>query len=249
MAKLSRAADLVGTRERLERRLSDARSYWCVDENPSWAENSDWRGGLTEDDWLQVGKDHLTIFETFAKALGVRLRPGVLIEWGCGGGANAVAFAPDAGRFIAADVSGESVAECVRQVRAVCDTPTDAFHIDIEHPDRGIEGLEGTCDVFLCLYVIELTAGPEEALRILEVAERLLVSGGMAMVQVKYRTADWRTRGYRRNYQRNLADMTTFGIDEFWLRAAGCGLTPRLITLVPENHLAMRYAYYALTKP
>jgi hypothetical protein len=81
------------------------------------------------------------------------------------------------------------------------------------------------------------------------IAERLLVDGGIAFVQVKYHNADRNTRGHKRNYRRNLANMTTFGIDEFWLRAQECGLTPRLITLVPRNRLDSRYAYYALTKP
>ncbi len=76
-----------------------------------------------------------------------------------------------------------------------------------------------------------------------------LVSGGIAFVQVKYHNADGRTRGHRRNYRRNLADMTTFGIDEFWLQAEECGLTPRPVSLGPRNRLDSRYAYYALTKP
>ncbi len=64
-----------------------------------------------------------------------------------------------------------------------------------------------------------------------------------------HHNADRRTRGHRRNYRRNLADMTTFGIDEFWLQAEECGLTPRPVSLVPRNRLDSRYAYYALTKP
>ncbi|MDV8000241.1 class I SAM-dependent methyltransferase [Rhodococcus sp. IEGM 1408] len=174
---------------------------------------------------------------------------GVVIDWGCGGGANAAAIAPTAKRFIAADVSRESLDECVRQVGTVCSTPIEPLHIDIEHPERAITGLEDSCDIFLCLYVLELTTGPEEALRILRIAERLLVPGGMAFVQIKYHTAGFRPPMYKRNYRRNLANMTTFGIDEFWLRSAECGLTPQLILLVPENQLDSKYAYYALTKP
>jgi Methyltransferase domain len=233
----------------LSRRISDARGYWSGQADPRWLSDSHWRGGLEEDAWLEVGQDHLAIFKVFAKALDSPANPGVVVEWGCGGGANAVAFAPIVKRFIAADVSAESVAECVRQIAAVCDTPTESILIDLEHPERAVEGREESCDVFLCLYVLELTAGPEEALRIVRIAERLLVSGGIAFIQVKYHTADRRTRAYKRNYRRNLANMTTFGIDEFWLCAAKCGLTPRLITLVPKNRLDERYAYYALTKP
>jgi hypothetical protein len=65
---------------------------------------------------------------------------------------------------------------------------------------------------------------------------------------MKYHTADWRPRVYKRDYARSLSTMTTFAIDEFWSLTTECGLTPRLVTLVPENHLDTRYAYYALTK-
>jgi hypothetical protein len=238
----------VGVGQGLSRRIRDARRYWTDESGSQWLTNSHWRGGLDDDVWLDVGQEHLALFMQFAKALDRPSDLGVVIEWGCGGGANAVAFAPHATKFIAADVSAESVAECARQVGATCDTPVESVLIDIEQPEQAVAGLAQTCNIFLCLYVLELTAGPAEALRILEIAERLLISGGMAFVQVKYHTSDWRTRGHKRNYRRNLANMTTFGIDEFWVAAEECGLTPRLVTLVPKNRLDSRYAYYALTK-
>jgi hypothetical protein len=239
----------MGTSQGLARRVDDARGYWTGESGERWLSDSHWRGGLDDETWHEVGQEHLAMFEMFAKGLDRQGGLGVVIEWGCGGGANGVAFAPRAEKFIAADVSADSVAECIRQVAVACDTPTEPVLIDIEHPEQAAAGFAGTCDTFLCLYVLELTAGPEEALRILRIAERLLVSGGMALIQVKYHNMDGRTRGYTRNYRRNLASMTTFAIDEFWLRAQDCGLTPRLLTLVPRNRLDSRYAYYALEKP
>jgi hypothetical protein len=249
MRRLRRAADRGGIEQSLSRRVSDAGEFWSTPEETGWSASSHWRSGLGDDAWLEVGREHRVIFDRFAKALDFTTSAPVVIEWGCGGGANAVAFAPTAERFIAADVAAESLAECERQIQAACDTPSESLLIDIAHPERAIAGLEESCDVFLCLYVLELTAGPEEALRILRIAERVLVGGGLALIQVKYHTADAETRGYRRNYRRNVSSMTTFGIDEFWLHAAECGLVPRLVTLVPENRLDSRYAYYALTKP
>jgi len=233
----------------LQRRIDDAGRYWSDDSDDGWKANSHWRGGLSDAEWSSVGTDHVAMFEMFTKALDLPARPATVIEWGCGGGANAVVFAPRCAHFIAADVSVDSVDECVRQVGAICDTPTTGLIIDIGDPETATVGRENTCDVFLCLYVVELTAGPEEALRILDAAQRLLIDGGMAMIQVKYHTTNAATRGRGRNYRRHLANMTTFAIDDFWIQAAGHGLTPRLITLVPQNRLDVRYAYYALTKP
>jgi ubiquinone/menaquinone biosynthesis C-methylase UbiE len=250
MRRLRRAADRVGVVEQsLERRLSDADDFWTTADDVGWSASSHWRSGLGDEAWLEVGRDHRALYEQFAKALDLSITDRVVIEWGCGGGANAVAFAPSAKKFIAADVSADSLAECKRQIEAACETPSESVPIDIANPEQAIAGREETCDVFVCVYVLELTAGPEEAIRILRIAERVLVSGGLALIQVKYHTSDVETRGYKRNYRRNLSSMTTFAIDEFWSRAADCGLVPRLVTLVPENRLDSRYAYYALTKP
>jgi SAM-dependent methyltransferase len=249
LRRVTETANRFGPGQTLKRRLADARDFWVERSSPSWLSDSHWRGALQEDIWLEVGQEHLAMFEMFARALDRAPAPGVVIEWGCGGGANAVAFAPNAREFIAADISMESVEECLRQIAAVCNTPTQGIHVDIEQPEKAVAGLEELCDTFLCYYVLELTAGPDEALRIIRIAERALVSGGIAVIQVKYHTTELHTRGYKRNYRSHSANMTTFGIDEFWQQAKQCGLTPRLITLVPQNRLDLRYAYYALTKP
>ena len=240
----------LGRAASLDKTVHDAGEYWTVgDDDPAWEGNSHWRAGLGDDVWHSIGADHLAIFQTFAKAVNLPLRPGVVAEWGCGGGANAVAFAPIADAFIGIDLSRESLDECVRQVAMVCDTRTDAVLVDIRELEAAAAGRDGTCNTFICLYVIEVLPSEEDVRRILRIAERMLVSGGMAMVQIKYQTADWRPRRYKRNYARSLSTMTMFGIDEFWLLAGECGLTPRLVSLVPENQLDSRYAYYALTKP
>ena len=248
VAVTSGLVDRFGPQQPLARRRDDASAYWADTDGDLWSSDSHWRSGLGEEAWHEVGREHLMTFETMARALGKTQPYGVVIEWGCGGGANAVAFAPHSEKFIAADISAASLVECERQVHAACPTPVESILIDIDQPEEAVTGREDSCDVFLCVYVLELTAGREEALRIVRIAERLLASGGIAFIQVKYHTASMRTRGHIRNYRKNAANMTTFGIDEFWLRTVECGLTPRLITLVPENRLDRRYAYFVLTK-
>lgn len=227
-----------------------AAEYWGVEQGGTWHADSHWRLGLGEETWHQVGQEHLAIYRLFARALEVSNGPGVVLDWGCGGGANAVAFAPLATKYIVADLSTQTTAECLTQVRAVCDTPIEARHIDLDAPHTAAAGLESQCDTFLCFYVLEATAGPAEALSILQIAESVLKVGGMAFVQVKYHTADPLSRGRRRRSYHSLSGLTTtFAIDEFWLRAQELGLAPRLIHLVPQNRLDSRYAYFALTKP
>jgi len=226
-----------------------AARYWSVsDGDGSWEANSHWRQGIGDEAFEEVGRDHWEMYQRFARALRIQT-PGTVIEWGAGGGANAVAFAPSADRFIAADISPDNLAECTRQVNSVCDTPIDIRRIDLTDPDAAADGLRHACDTFLCFYVIEVTTGVDAVRTILGIAQRVLRPGGMAMVQMKYHTGDGRTRGRPGlTYTRNLALTTTFTIEEFWLLADECGLEPQLIALVPHNRLDSRYAYYALQK-
>lgn len=241
------ALERIGGERFRSRVAAQASHYWSRQQDSDWESNSHWRDALGDTAFTEVGDEHLAIFDRFAKALDACVDGGTVLEWGCGGGANAVAFAPRADRFIGADISEASLAECERQVRAVCTTPVETRRIDLDAPERAIADLEAMCSAFLCLYVIEVTTGPDEVKRILNVAKRVLKPGGLALVQMKYHTDDPRTRGRRgARYERNLALTTTFSIDEFWELSDDCGLSPQLVTLVPENRLDVRYAYYGL---
>jgi SAM-dependent methyltransferase len=241
------AVGKVGGQRFRDRVAHQASKYWGTQHDDLWESNSHWRDALGDEAFTEVGDEHVAIFDRFAKALGAPVDGGTVLEWGCGGGANAVAFAPRAERFIGADISEESLAECERQVRRVCTTPVETRRIDLAAPERAVADLDAKCSTFLCLYVIEVTTGPDEVRRILNVAKRVLEPGGIALVQMKYHTDDPRTRGrLAAKYERNLALSTTFAIDEFWQLADDCGLPPQLVTLVPETRLDVRYAYYGL---
>lgn len=246
---LAKAMNTIGGHRFQNSIIRQASQYWSSPLDREWEANSHWRDAISDESWLEVGNEHWAIYQRFASAMAIP-SPGSIVEWGVGGGANAVAFGPHATRFIAADVSEANLAECARQMRSACDTPMDTRLIDLAHPEGAVQGLQGQCDTFLCLYVIELTTGRDEVARILRLAERVLTPDGLAVVQVKYHTADRRTRGTPGlRYTRNIASTTTFAIDDFWRLAGECGLRPELITLVPQNRLDSRYAYFALSKP
>ena len=181
---LAAALAAAGSRRFRNRIAGQAARYWSAPTGSAWEANSHWRNGIGDQAWLEVGDDHWKIYETFARALNSP-SPNTVMEWGAGGGANAVAFAPHAQRFIAADISEENLDECVRQVRATCTTPVETRRIDLTCPEQATVGLAGSCDVFLCLYVIELTTGANAVRAILKIARTVLAPGGMALVQIK----------------------------------------------------------------
>jgi hypothetical protein len=241
----------VGFRHSPEKLERDAADYWSDGEgSASWRSNSHWRGGTIDDSlWSSIGADHLELWRMFAAAVGEKPERGRIVEWGVGGGANAVHFAPLAGEFVAVDVAQASLDESQRQVRAVSDTPFVPVLVDIVSPESAVTSIPAPCDLFLCFYVLELVPTQDYGLRIVKLAEQMLADGGLAVIQIKYSTDRLQTKSRNRRYTRHVANMTTYRIDEFWSAAKSCGLDPLLISLVTENALDERYAYYLLQKP
>ncbi len=227
---------------------SDAQAYWRDRRQPGWEGNSHWRESV-HDIWDEIGASSLGLAERLARITGKQLPRSRTVEWGAGGGANAVRFAPRCEEFVAVDVSQASLDECERQVAMVTSTPTRKILIDVGAPETAIGEIgAASCDLFLCLYVMELVPSEDYGLRLLDIAAQLLVPGGVALVQTKYSTATRFSRSRRRAYRRDLANMTTYSIDGFWLEASNRGLAPLAVTLVPQDGLDERYAYYLLVR-
>ena len=246
-----RAAQWLGISQSEAAVTQAATRYWSGEPGGQFRRDSHWQGTLEEADWLELGRQHLELFHSFAGLLGVERPVQRVVEWGCGGGANAVHFAQEAEAFVGVDVSQASLDECARQLeRAGLGERFQPVLIDLEHPERATAQIE-TCDLYLCTYVFELIPGPEYAERLLAIARDLLRPGGAAVVQVKYATNNWRTRPHNLAYRLNAANTTTFRIEAFWQMAEAAGLEPKAVTLVPQQPLINdeRYAYFLLVRP
>ena len=227
---------------------SDAQAYWRDDGQPSWQSNSHWRDGVQEN-WDQIGASSLALAEQLARITGEPLPSRRTVEWGSGGGANAVRFAPRCDEFVAVDVSQASLDECERQAALVTSTPIRKVLVDVAAPETALAEIgPASCDLFLCLYVLELVPSQSYGLRLLDIAAQLLAPAGVALIQTKYSTTTTTSRSRRRAYRRDLANMTTYPIDEFWIEAGNRGLRPLAVTLVPRDQLDERYAYYLLVR-
>lgn len=227
---------------------SDAQAYWRDDGQPNWQSNSHWRDGV-QNNWDAIGASSLELAERLARITGEPLPNRRTVEWGAGGGANAVRFAPRCDEFVAVDVSHASLDECERQAALVTSTPMRKVLVDVAAPETAIGEIgPASCDLFLCLYVLELVPSQSYGLRLLDIAAQLLAPAGVALIQTKYSTAVTSSRSRRRAYRRDLANMTTYPIDEFWIEAGNRGLRPLSVALVPQDQLDERYAYYLLVR-
>lgn len=242
------AAGMKRSQDALE---AEAHGYWSTPDTGRWQSDSHWRGAAVFEGnnlWSEIGARHLAMVERAARAVEFTRPWGRVVEWGCGGGANAVHFAPRANEFVGVDIAAVTLIECGQQVAAVCDTAWRPVHIDVANPEAATASVE-PCDLWLSYYVFELVPSREYGARLLQIAHRMLSPGGLACVQIKYSDGSWATRPRRWGYRSAIAGMTAYRIEEFWDLAARIGFVPELVELRPRDELDERYAYFTLRRP
>lgn len=242
-----------GVEEPEEKIISDSQKFWADSSHEKYAQNSHWRGGgifADESKWLAMGEEHLRFFEACAEMVNFRRPMTRIVEWGCGGGMNAVRFAPLANEFCGIDISQPSLDECARQMKLAGLNNFAPVLLEASDPDAVLQRVAGQSDLFLCTYVFEILPSPEYGFRLLKLANQLLVPGGMAIVQVKY-ADDWTTISRTWNYAKNISWNATYRIEEFWKKAQDCGFMPQFVKLVPRQEQIndRNYAYFFLLKP
>lgn len=247
-----RGVRLSGLHQSENKIASDSQEYWSNAGECEFRTNSHWRGegGLPDDTWDALGRIHMRLFDDLIGLTQLKKPLDRIVEWGCGGGANAIHFAKFTRQFIGVDVSQASLDECARNVAGVGCNNFVPVHVDVSRPEAATKLINGSCDLFLCTYVFELIPSPEYGVRLLSVARELLRPGGVALIQIKYQTVEARTRERRWGYRANLANMTTYPIHTFWELAEAVGLVPKAVTLQPKQPLVNeeRYAYFLLTR-
>ena len=249
---VQRALAGMGARQSETRISADSQAYWGRPGDDRWRANSHWRDASVFHDgdlWSRLGREHLELFERGVRMTGFSRRWDRVIDWGCGGGANAIWFSPRAQEYIGVDISADTLRECASEVARACDTRFTSIAVDVDDPEAALRKIDEPCDIFLSFYVFELIPTPEYGERLLRIASQLLAPGGLALIQVKYDSGSWRTKSRRRSYRSGLAEMTTYPIAAFWELAARTGLRPEAVHLVPRNELDVRYAYFFLSKP
>jgi SAM-dependent methyltransferase len=240
-------------REGESKLIRDAQEYWNNSSNPLLAGDSHWRGnGPFQNDalWLKLGSEHLSLLRNAAQWANETLAGSVIVEWGCGGGMNAIQLAPMAKRYYGVDISKNNLNECSRQMQQEGFSNFTGIHIDSENPEAAGSLIETECDAFICTYVFELLPTPEYGLRVLTVAHGLLRHRGIALIQIRYNNGEHEQRSLRFGYKKHPALMTTYLIEEFWRKCVAAGFNPLFVTLLPDQPELHenRYAYFALQK-
>jgi len=121
--------------------------------------------------------------------------PERVVEWGVGGGANAVKF-PKA-TYYGVDIAPLTVAEAERQYSKAGGRDFRSCPILIDNPESvGVSD----CDLFLSTYVFQHFPDKEYGARVLRVAFDMLRPGGLLVVQIRTSTQAPPDRPYRDNF-------------------------------------------------
>jgi hypothetical protein len=246
--------DRFGIYQREDKIVADSQAFWeDVSRDGLEAGRAHWRGNGVFSDarWHEIGAHNLALFERMVGRDWLRSRAARIVDWGSGGGSNAVRFGVGAERYYGVDVTRASLEECGRQMEFAGLHNFVPVLIDAPHPERVRELVATPVDLIISTYVFEALPSKAYGERVLRVMSELLAPGGLAFLQIKYDDGSFRSRPFRWNYAQHVGDMTTYGIDEFWLVAQGCSLEPELVTLEPVQPLVddRRYAYILLRKP
>jgi cyclopropane fatty-acyl-phospholipid synthase-like methyltransferase len=227
---------------------ADAGAYWSSSADRRWVRDmSHWRGqGRWADDgaWTGIGRAHVAMVDAFFGQVG-RTRPiRRMLEWGTGGGANAVAFAQRVQTIYGVDISAANLGECGRQLESGGFAGWRPIHIDAARPADVLNAVDGPLDFILSTAVFQHFPGQAYGLEVLGVMHELLAPGGLAIVQTRYDDGSAELRTKDRDYAQNVITFTSYKIEAFWDAATAAGLRPVSIVLQPEP----RYAYYWLCK-
>ncbi len=244
----------TGYRESASTLGQAANQYWNNFDSPQRATDSHWRGhGPFVDDtiWLKLGRTHHELVQQQLSRLGRPLAPRRVVEWGCGGGMNAVHFARGAQQYYGVDLSAQSLAECSRQMVAEGLPGFVPVLVDANQPRSALAVIGQPCDLFICTYVIELLPSVEHALQILQLAFEMLGPQGVALVHIRCPASAIGGRSRPWDYEANMSYNVTFSIPAFRAACEAQGfvvLGVQPVAAVPELN-EKNCAFFVLEKP
>lgn len=244
-----RAADSINYTQSDASLQAQSHRWWTSQNNSKLPLYRHWRDSFDEPTWNAIGSQTLDLYHDFAGLLKFELPAKRVLEWGCGGGANAIHFAMEAEVFYGIDVAEETLSECQRQLSLRAINNMRPILVDTQNPEEALQHIREPIDLFLCVYVFEVFPSKAYGTRILKIASEVLRSGGLAFVQIKY-PVDRSTQSRRWGYRFAVSNMTSYPVHEFWDLCKTCGLNPHAVHLMPKQPLVRdeRYAYFFLKK-
>lgn len=194
--------------------------------------------------WNSIGAGHLRMFKGMLRYINYDKPIQNMLEWGPGGGANAIHFAKEVEKFYGVDISRNNLKECKNQLEKRNYNTFVPIHIDINNPEYVKDCIGRSIDLFLSTAVYQHFPSKEYGIKITKVAFDLLSVKGFALIQIRYDNDTKKYKPKKNKYGKNAIYFTSYKIEEFLNIVRNIGFNPIFVKLKPE----VNYAYYFLVK-
>jgi hypothetical protein len=250
-------ARLTGRGQSEDELLATSQRYWNEGDidGIDLKDYSHWEGSGPWQDrekWLALGRVHFEMYKTLCLVTGTNRPPKRMIEWGSGGGANAIHFVKEVDHFCGVEIAQASLDECRRVLREAAYESFEPILISASEPEQVLGLAQGAYDFFLSTYVFELIPSKSYGERVCRIAYELLKPGGLGLIQIRYDDGSERSKQKHADYFRHSSRFTSYRVEEFWILLHEIGFHPQSVFLVPnrvEPFSGDLYAYFSFVKP
>jgi hypothetical protein len=243
-----RAPATPKSHQNIEQLAGDAQAYWSDSTNDDHLKDqSHWRGaGRFSDDekWLDIGRSHVRLLHQLRAFAGSTAAFGNVVEWGPGGGSNALAMLQEMKNYCAIDISAPNLGECQRQLRLAKFDGFTPVLFDAAKPETVLEGRESSFDLFLSTAVFQHFPSKDYGGRVWHIAQQLQRTDGFALIQTRIDDGTDRLQPKTANYRENATFFTSYRVEEFWEILVDAELEPLANVIWTEP----RYAFYLARK-
>jgi len=228
--------------------LTDSQAFWSssdklndIKDHAHWKGEGRWKD---EEKWLGIGRNHINLLKSFIKYLNYDKSIDSVLEWGSGGGSNAIAFSQLAKRYYGVDTSEPTLEQCRNELSTIHNLEFKPILIDIDYPEKVVEEIDQKCDLFLSTAVFQHFPSKQYGIRVTKLAYEILNDKSLAIIQVRYEGDDIKFKPKRKFYNQNVITFTSYKIEEYWDVLINTGFKPEYTIL----DSSINYAYYFCTK-
>lgn len=228
-----------------------AASVWeSHDDEEYRRDQSHWRGhGRWKDEqrWLKIGEQLIAGIRQVERLTGRDIlgQKPVVLEWGPGGGSNLYALRSFARKLYATDVSQKNLEESGRVLAEAGFASFEPVLLS-RSLEEDLTLVREPIDVFTSSAVFQHFPSKEYGLEVLAAVGRLLATGGVGRVQMRFDNGNPRYQPKAaHDYRRSHITATSYGLDEFWDALKNAGLEPLSIASINTKN---NYATYLFAK-
>jgi cyclopropane fatty-acyl-phospholipid synthase-like methyltransferase len=214
-----------------EKLMADAEEFWNL-QTPWVRRMTHIRGAPTwpSKRWQAIGECNFRKFHVLVNELGLDMSQfRTMVEWGSGGGANAIKFLRHFRKLYGVDISEHALHSCAQ----ILDTThgkgsSVAFapvRIPCASPELSLKSIPEQVDFFLSTAVFQHFPSKDYGKRVVKIASQLVRPGGLAIIQFRWDDGGRFHACKKKDYGKgkNAVRFTSYGIGEFLtvMREAG----------------------------